>query len=124
MAEMLVQIGALRKTVALGKINAARKWISNFGESGEKLIVFGWHRQVVEDLAALFDSPKIIGGMKSEDRQAAADKFMEDEDCQYIFCNLKAINRLMQQTPWPQRCVTRINAGLTGWLTVRLPSQD
>lgn len=90
MAEMLVQLGQLRKTVALGKINAARKWIENFRESGEKLIVFGWHRQIVEDLADLFNSPKIIGGMKSDDRQAAADKFMNDPNCQFIFCNLRA----------------------------------
>lgn len=90
MAEMLVQLGALRKTAALGKINAARKWIENFMESGEKLIVFGWHRQVVEDLAEIFDAPKIIGGMQSDKRQANADRFMEDPNCKLIFCNIKA----------------------------------
>jgi SWI/SNF-related matrix-associated actin-dependent regulator 1 of chromatin subfamily A len=89
-AELLMQIGTLKKLIAMGKYNSAVEWISNFLASGEKLIVFVWHRELAERLALKFSCPMIYGGLTSEKRQAAADSFMLDQDVKLIVCNMKA----------------------------------
>jgi len=89
-AKLLMQIGALKKLIAMGKYNSAVEWITNFLESGEKLIVFVWHRELAERLAMKFRAPMIYGGLTAEKRQAAADSFMLEPDTNLIVCNMKA----------------------------------
>ena len=58
------------------------KWISDFLESGEKLIVFCFHHVVMDDLCRAFpkDSVRIDGGITGTKRDKAAQAFRTDKN--------------------------------------------
>jgi len=87
----VAKIAALRKIVAAGKLDAAIAWIEDFLENGQKLVVFAHHRHVTEAIANHFEAPFIIGGVKDVDRQAAVDRFQNDDECKVIVGNLAAM---------------------------------
>lgn len=89
-AEQLVRIEALKSTAARGKLEGASRWVEDFLESGEKLVVFGWHKEIVEALADRFEAPRISGDTSTEARQEAVDHFQEDDSCRLLICNIKA----------------------------------
>jgi hypothetical protein len=49
-ARQLVKIEALKMTAARGKLEAVARWVEDFLESSEKLVLFGWHRGLVDAL--------------------------------------------------------------------------
>ena len=89
-AEHLVRITALCKLVARAKMPAVRAWVADFLESGQKLVLFAHHREIVDALAAEFGADKIQGGVSDTRREAAADRFQNDPDCRLIVCSIKA----------------------------------
>lgn len=76
-AEELLKINALRQIAARGKIEMAREWIGNFRADSpcEKLVVFGWHSEVLHRLAEAFQAPVIDGDTPLAKRQAIVDAF-------------------------------------------------
>jgi superfamily II DNA or RNA helicase len=90
-AEQLVRISALKQLAAEGKLKAVVEWVETFLESGEKLVLFGYHKSVVKALAEHFGAPVIMGDTSVEDRQAAVDRFQNDPDCRLILGNLQAM---------------------------------
>lgn len=91
-AEALRRIGVLRLLAAQGKIPAAIEWIENFLEKGKKLVVFGWHREIVEAIGRYFDAPFITGDTPINVRQEYVDRFQNDPDCRLIVGNLQTIS--------------------------------
>lgn len=90
-AEQLVRIEALKQTAARGKLAGVIEWVTDFLESGEKLVLFAHHESIQGALAAAFPgSAWIKGGQSDEVRQAEIDKFWNDEKCKLIVCSLKA----------------------------------
>jgi hypothetical protein len=89
-ARQLVKIEALKSTAARGKLEAVARWVEDFLESGEKLVLFGWHREIVDTLAERFGAPKITGDTSTEDRQAAVDCFQGNPDTRLLVCNVRA----------------------------------
>ena len=89
-AEALVRINTLRQLVAEGKMRTARQWISEFLESGEKLVVFAVHKRIVKTLAREFNAPYITGDVAIVDRQSMVNQFQTNPDCRIIVCNIKA----------------------------------
>jgi SNF2 family DNA or RNA helicase len=90
-AEHLVAISTLRQLAAKAKMPALRAWLTDFKASGKKVIVFGWHRSVVDMVSEEFSAGlKIQGGMTSEQRQAAVDRFQTDDTAATIACQIKA----------------------------------
>ena len=90
-AEQLVSISTLKQLAAKAKMNAAQEWIGDFLETDKKLVVFGWHRDVVDDIAVRFaDGVKIQGGLTPEKRQEAVDLFQNSYKQKVIACNIKA----------------------------------
>lgn len=89
-AEELVKIEALKKLTVDGKMAGIEEWIESFLETGEKLVVFAHHRDVINRLTTKFKSVRIIGGDKAEDRQKAVDQFQTNPDCRLIVCSLQA----------------------------------
>jgi len=61
-AEILTKIMYLRKICLRGKIAAAKEYISNILEQGEKLIVFCWHLETIELLREHFPRLMEISG--------------------------------------------------------------
>jgi hypothetical protein len=90
-AEQLVAISTLKQLAAKAKMESAREWIENFVDGDKKLVVFGWHRSVVDDIATNFSNGvKIQGGLTPEKRQEAVDAFQTNDDQRVIACNIKA----------------------------------
>lgn len=90
-AEHLVAVTALKRLAAKAKVAAARQWISDFIETGSKLVLFAHHREIVDLLGGEFaDGCSITGETSIEDRQKAVDRFQNVEEQKIIACSLKA----------------------------------
>lgn len=89
-AEQLVRIEALKQLAAKGKMAAIVEWVESFLETGEKLILFAHHQNVIDELAAKFEARTITGQTSIEARQAAVDAFQNDPNTRLIICNIKA----------------------------------
>lgn len=90
-AAALVRIGELRREAARQKVKAAVEWVSEFMDTGKKLIYFAVHREIQAELLKAFPkAAQILGDDEMPMRQAAVDRFQEDPDCQLIICSLKA----------------------------------
>lgn len=89
-AEHLVQINILKSLCAEGKIEGAIEWINDFLETGEKLVVFGYHIDIINKLAKHFNCNKITGEVKIEDRQKCVDDFQTNPETKLILLNLQA----------------------------------
>jgi len=89
-AEHLVQINTLKKLCAEGKIEGAIEWITDFLETGEKLVVFGYHTSLINELAQHFNCNKITGEVKVEDRHKYVEDFQNNPNTNLIILNLQA----------------------------------
>lgn len=89
-AEQLTKLEVLKQVAVRGKMKAVVQWIEEFLESGEKLVVFAHHHDVVNEISEYFQAPKVMGGMDAKKKQIAQDKFQTDKDCQLIVCSAAA----------------------------------
>lgn len=89
-AERLVKIEALKRLAARGKLEAAQEWIESFLETGEKLVVFAWHKEIVAAVADMFHCDSITGDTPLDKRQAYVDKFQNDPSAKIIVLNIQA----------------------------------
>lgn len=84
--------GLLRSAYAL-KEKALLAWVHGFLESGEKLLLFAWHRSVVEvlmDELKEYNPVCIYGGMGDKERERSRVKFIEDDSCRIVVANILA----------------------------------
>lgn len=89
--KVMVQMQKLRQIAARGKITAAVEFIADILDSGEKLIVFAFLKEVVHEIKKVFpDAVTIVGENSSQERQTAVDRFQNDPKCQLIICNYKS----------------------------------
>lgn len=89
--KVMVQMQKLRQIAARGKITAAVEFISDILDSGEKLIVFAFLKEVVQEIKNVFPhAVTIVGENSSQERQTAVDRFQNDPKCQLIVCNYKS----------------------------------
>ena len=89
-AEMIVRLNKLRGLSAKGKLDSVEKWITDFLETGEKLIIFAHHKSVTEELADRFNALKITGNTSDEKKDEAVEKFQNDESEKLIVISLQA----------------------------------
>jgi len=89
-AKALVEIEKLKQLAVQGKMESIEEWVKDFLETGEKLVIFGWHVDVVSKLGATFAAPVISGGTPLARRQGIVDDFQNSDECQLIVCNMKA----------------------------------
>lgn len=89
--KVMVQMQKLRQIAARGKITAAIDFIQDIIDSGEKLIVFAFLKEVVKEIKKVFpNAVTIVGDNTSQERQEAVDRFQTDPNCQLIVCNYKS----------------------------------
>lgn len=88
--EELIRYEALKQIAFEAKRDAAYAWIDSFLESGQKLVVFAHHREVVLDVAAKYNAPTIIGGQNAQSVEDGKERFQTDPDCRVIACNIQA----------------------------------
>ena len=92
-AEELTQINLLRHIAAQGKIKAAMEWINNFMETGKKLVVFAYHKEIQHELynqLQEYNPSHIFGSDDSKVRQQQVEKFQNDKTCKIMIASLKA----------------------------------
>ncbi len=90
MAAKVTSITKLRMAVAEAKLEAALSWCRAQMEQGEKLVVFGHHTDVVKRIGSELECPIIYGDTPADDRQAAVDRFQNDDACRAIGLNIKS----------------------------------
>jgi len=88
---ILAQINILRQLAIKGKLNTIVKWIENFLESDEKLVVFCYHRKTLTYLMEKFPyAVKVEGGMTNKQKQKAVDSFQNDSKVRLFIGNIEA----------------------------------
>ena len=90
--EQLSMVEALRQIAIQGKMKQAIEWISDFLETGEKLVVFATHRATIDTLMTEFSkvAVRLDGGMCAEEKQLSVDRFQEDDEIRLFVGNVKA----------------------------------
>lgn len=91
-AEALTRIEALKQLAVKGKLESAVDWIKDFLESGEKLVVFAVHKNVIDRLMEVFGkmAVKVDGSTPTSVRQQAVDAFQTDDNIRVFVGNIKA----------------------------------
>jgi SWI/SNF-related matrix-associated actin-dependent regulator 1 of chromatin subfamily A len=88
-------IGALatvRRNLGLAKIKMIKDFVDDLLETQQKVVIFAYHRQVVDELHKAYHNigVKLYGGMNKGDRQLAIDTFQKDPDCRVFVGNIMA----------------------------------
>ena len=93
--EQRERVAELIRSAYVLKEKSLIEWVKNFLDtSNEKLLLFGWHRDVVE---MLFDSlqdynPALIyGGTNLQEREVQKKKFLENDSCRVIIGNIQSL---------------------------------
>ena len=109
--EVMVRIGILKQVAARGKIKVVTDYVKDVVETGQKIIVFCHHKEIVYSVKALFPNALTITG---DDNQLVRDinkkKFQNDPESKIIICSIKAAgvgltltaatNVLFVELPW------------------------
>jgi len=85
----LVKINYLKQIAAYGKLNTAIDWIKDFLESGEKLVVFAHHRDIILRIAKQFPGCAVVAG-DTKDRMSEVDRFQNDPNCRLFIGSIEA----------------------------------
>lgn len=91
--EMRERVAGLLRTAYALKEPALMQWVLDFLDSGRKLLLFAWHRDVVDLIyMALKDySPaKIYGGMSNQERESMRQRFIGDPACRVMVANIQS----------------------------------
>ncbi|MBU2685604.1 MAG: SWF/SNF helicase family protein, partial [Gammaproteobacteria bacterium] len=88
----LVAFEKLKQLAVKGKIKASIEWISDFLESGEKLIIFTTHTSTLDLLQKEFGniSVRLDGSTSQKNRQNVVDAFQNDDKVRLFLGNVKA----------------------------------
>lgn len=88
----LTKLNELKQLAIKGKIKAVINWISDFLESGEKLIVFCEHLAPMDEIETKFKkiSVRIDGGVSAKNRQKAVDDFQQNKKVKLFIGNSAA----------------------------------
>ena len=83
----------LTRTAYAVKEKSLLNWVRCFMESDEKLLLFAWHRDVVDRLfeeLKEYNPAKIYGGVTLQQREAEKEKFIRDDSCRIMICNIQS----------------------------------
>lgn len=90
-AEKLVRLGVLRRLAGQAKVAGTIEYVNNILDEDptNKVLVFAWHRDVVQAYAEAFGAKTIMGGDKAEHIQAAKAEF-QNGNARVLVLNIKA----------------------------------
>lgn len=82
----------LKQMVLLQKLPQCVKWIEDFINTGEKLVVFATHQHTIRTVHQYFkkSSVTLYGQTKAKDRRRAVDRFKEDDKIRLFIGNIDA----------------------------------
>lgn len=87
------KLANLTRTAYVVKEKSLLNWVRCFMESDEKLLLFAWHRDVVDRLFEElkdYNPAKIYGGVTLQQREAEKEKFIQDSSCRIMICNIQS----------------------------------
>jgi SWI/SNF-related matrix-associated actin-dependent regulator 1 of chromatin subfamily A len=89
---VLTEMEKLKQLAVKGKMKSVKDWIRDFLETGEKLVVFGTHRFVIDELMNEFGNiaVKIDGSTPNKERSEIVEKFQTNKNIQLFVGNIKA----------------------------------
>lgn len=84
-AEAVVKLSALKQITAKGKLSAAKEWIDNFLETGNKLVVFATHKEILEKLQEMYPTAaRIVAEDSAQVRDNNVQTFQGDPSCKML----------------------------------------
>jgi len=91
-AKELVKVGYIKRLVAELKMKEALKWIDNFLETNEKLVVFCIHKHIAQILTKKYKkiSVVVVGTTNQEKRYERIQRFQKKKKCRMMIGNIKA----------------------------------
>ena len=89
-AETLSRLTTLKQLAAIGKIEQTIEWVDDFLQSGNKLVLACWHRQVLDTLYKHYSkiAVRIDGSTKNKDE--VAQRFQTQDKYKLAIVNMKA----------------------------------
>jgi len=83
---------SLKYSAFESKKNAVIKWITDFIDSGQKLVVFAYHRMVVDYLFETFkkQAVRVYGGSSKKERDESITRFIDDKKVSLFIGNILA----------------------------------
>lgn len=87
------RVADLMRTAYALKEKSLLRWVGDFLDSGNKLLLFAWHRDVVDLLVESlkkYHPVKIYGGISVASREAAKTTFIQDDRCRIMVANIQA----------------------------------
>lgn len=120
-AAILAQVEYLKQVTAQGKLKQTIEWIADFLESGQKLVVFARHKEIVDAFMSKFKkcALKIDGSAPPKDRQTAIDNFTNNDNIQLFIISEAAAEgvnlqiasyMLVYEYPWTPGKLDQIKA--------------
>lgn len=99
-AQSLAKIEYLKQLTIKGKMSGVLDWVSNFLESGEKLVIFAIHHSTVDRLMDEFGkiAVKIDGRDNATRRSKAEDMFQHSSTTRVLVGNLQACGEVINLT--------------------------
>ncbi len=91
-AERLVRLNALKLLAARGKLAAALRWIHDFRCTGERLVVFAYHREILRAVLERFPAAlHVLGEDSAVARDRAVGEFQrpDGQGNQLIVCSIE-----------------------------------
>lgn len=108
-AEMLTKMMQLIQISARGKMKEISNWIQDTIDSGEKIVIFAHHREMIEYIKNMFpDFVQIIGGMKAEEKDKSVKRFQTDDTCMGIICSISAASTGLTLTASSKLCFVEL----------------
>ena len=111
-AEHLVAITLLRKLAIEGKVDYIKNYLKEWKYLDKgKLLIFGIHKEALEELSEYFKCPLIAGGVSSKKKQSMVNEWQMSEDI-FMFANMQSAgtgvdgfqkvcdNMLIIELPW------------------------
>lgn len=87
------RVADLMRTAYALKEKSLLRWVEDFLDSGNKLLLFAWHRDVVDLLVESlkkYNPVKIYGGISVAAREDAKTTFIQDDKCRIMVANIQA----------------------------------
>lgn len=119
-AQTLAQLAELKKLAAIGKYQEAIQWIDDFLETGQKLVVAYWHKEIGNMFMSKYGTMavKIDGSVSNKDK--IAQKFQTNKKIKIAFVNMKAggvgldlfaaSNIVIFEYPWSPSLIAQVIA--------------
>lgn len=90
--EAMAKIEALKQLAIEGKMDLCLKWIADFLDSDEKLVVFATHKKTINAVMKKFkyQAVKVDGSVTGTNRQTAVEEFQTNDRVRLFVGNIKA----------------------------------